>query len=436
MEKKEALIKCSDCGASYKLKIPVTDKPLRFKCKKCGKNLTIRIKTPPEQQAPVPQPEETALDFGMLPGIETTQLPDTPEFHQGTAPPPPRQPSVVEGTEQASGQVTADRRWLVLSNEQVKGPFSDDEISAMIKSGEIEPDTSMRMGQRPWIRANQVPWFRDLFGREQSAPRPARPTVRHEEDEQPANAPFYQELGKILPYPFRAGTWQPLAIFLGIAFAVFAALAFEFIVGLPVSIIGWTVLYGYLAALVQASMKSPDEPPPAWDFSNVKDLVSGGIKVLLVLAICCLIPTVICLLVMITCVLNGMEMLGYIFLVITIVVYAASLFVAPAGLVVLEKTQSLGVTLSPSRLLALIKKGDKPYLMLAAVSIVFGLACLLVTFAALFLVGFNEFAFIAVALLMAAVFTYGHFVWFHILGRYSRENPTITSGLAPQQLRS
>ncbi len=435
MEKKDALIKCSGCGTSYKLKIPVTDKPLRFQCKKCGKNLTIRMKPSPEQ-TPQPQPGEATPSFGMLPGIETTQLPDAPDFSEETVPPATRHQSIEEGVEQALPQVTADRRWLVLSHEQVKGPFSDDEISSMIKSGEVAPDTSLRMGQRPWIRASQVPWFRDLFDREQAAPRAARTKVRDEEAEQPTSSPFYEEWGKVVPYPFRAGNWQPVAIFLAITFAVFTALAFEFTVGLLVSIIGWTVLYGYLAALAGVSVESPDEPPPAWDFSNVKNLLSDGIKVLLVLAICCLIPTVICLLLMITFFLNDMEMVGYIFLVITIAVYAASLFVVPAGLVILEKTRSVGSTLSPSRLLALIKRGDKPYLMLAGLSILIGLVCLLVAFAALFLVEFNEFAFIAVGLLMAAVFTYVHFVWFHILGRYTRENPQITSELTAQRLSS
>ncbi len=279
MEKKDALVKCSGCGTPYKLKIPVTDKPLRFQCKKCGKVLNIRIKAAPEQ-VPPPQPEESAPSDGLIPEFETTQLPDSmDDQEQATVAPVGRQPSFTDSADQSFPSAMVDRRWLVLSNEQVKGPFTDDEVSGMIKAGEIGPDTSLRMGQRPWIRANQVPWFRDLFGPDQQSSEAPRATERGRDREEPTGMPFYEELGKIVPYPLRAGNWQPLAIFLGIALVIFAALAFEFIIGLPLSIIGWTVLYGYLTVLMKASTESPGVPPPAWDFSNVKNLLGNGIKV-------------------------------------------------------------------------------------------------------------------------------------------------------------
>jgi hypothetical protein len=422
MEKKDALVKCSGCGTPYKLKIPVTDKPLRFQCKKCGKVLNIRIKAAPEQ-VPPPQPEESAPSDGLIPEFETTQLPDSmDDQEQATVAPVGRQPSFTDSADQSFPSAMVDRRWLVLSNEQVKGPFTDDEVSGMIKAGEIGPDTSLRMGQRPWIRANQVPWFRDLFGPDQQSSEAPRATERDRDREEPTGMPFYEELGKIVPYPLRAGNWQPLAIFLGIALVIFAALAFEFIIGLPLSIIGWTVLYGYLTVLMKASTESPGVPPPAWDFSNVKNLLGNGIKVLLVLLVCCMIPTGISLLLMIAFFLNGMEMIGYVLMLITVAIYAATLFAVPAGLVILAKTQSLGSALSPSRLLALMKKGDKPYLMLAVISVVTGLVCMFVVLAALFLVELSDLAFVAVGLLMAVVFTYMHFVWFHVLGRYFGEN--------------
>ncbi len=63
MEKKEARIKCSGCGSSYKVKIPVTDKPVSFKCKKCGKVLKLRIKSvSPEADVPAAPSFQTAME--------------------------------------------------------------------------------------------------------------------------------------------------------------------------------------------------------------------------------------------------------------------------------------------------------------------------------------------------------------------------------------
>src|SRR5271157_2547339 len=74
MEKTEARVKCSGCGTHYKLKFPVTDKPIRFQCKKCGKVLTLRIK-PPAQTAPI-QPTHPQPAPQVMPQLETTQLQD------------------------------------------------------------------------------------------------------------------------------------------------------------------------------------------------------------------------------------------------------------------------------------------------------------------------------------------------------------------------
>ena len=62
MEKKEARIKCSGCGTSYKVKIPVTDKPVSFKCKKCGKVLKLKVKAAEAPPAP-PPPPRPEMDF-------------------------------------------------------------------------------------------------------------------------------------------------------------------------------------------------------------------------------------------------------------------------------------------------------------------------------------------------------------------------------------
>jgi hypothetical protein len=124
-----------------------------------------------------------------------------------------------------------------------------------------------------------------------------------------------------------------------------------------------------------------------------------------------------------------MEMIGYVFMLIAVAIYAATLFIVPAGLVILAKTESLGSALSPPRLLTLIKRGDKPYLMLAVISVVIGLVCMLVVLSALFLVELSNMAFAVVGLLMAVAFTYMHFIWFHVLGRYAGENSKLVNEL-------
>ena len=75
MEKKEARIKCSGCGASYKLKIPVTDKPVSFKCKKCGKVLKLKVKPSSEGAR-----GQTVEESSKQPEFETTQLPDAGDY--------------------------------------------------------------------------------------------------------------------------------------------------------------------------------------------------------------------------------------------------------------------------------------------------------------------------------------------------------------------
>ncbi|MFH0821978.1 MAG: hypothetical protein V2B18_04455, partial [Pseudomonadota bacterium] len=69
MDKKEAKIKCSTCGSSFKVRVPVTDKPASFKCKKCGKILKIRVKGPGPDGGPSEENgvTENALN-GDLPG--------------------------------------------------------------------------------------------------------------------------------------------------------------------------------------------------------------------------------------------------------------------------------------------------------------------------------------------------------------------------------
>lgn len=430
MEKKEARVKCSGCGTHYKLKFPVSDKPVRFQCKKCGKVLSLRVK-PPAQTAPV-QPSGPEPAPQPMPELETTQLPDWQDFDEAPAKGDLDQTKAAEATPTASQSVTPeDRRWLVLSDEEVKGPFNNDEIVDMIKTRFISSETSLRMGQRPWIKAAQVPDFRDFFSESQASPgesardRPASPKSKKGGHPKEATGSVKEQLLHAIPYPFGEGNWQPLAIFAGIAFALSAVLAFDFLIGLPLSIIGWILLYGYLADLMKTSEQSSENPPPAIDFSRIREMIGPGVKVFSVLAVYSLVPVSISLLLMIAFFLNGMEMLGYVFLLFTPVIYGVSLLLVSPGLIILRQSQNVGEALNPSRVIAVALSGDS-YMRLASVSIMMGLICMLAVLAAVFIVDLLPLGFLFAALIMGLVLSYVHFIWFHFLGGYSKGNSAVT----------
>ena len=118
---------------------------------------------------------------------------------------------------------------------------------------------------------------------------------------------------------------------------------------------------------------------------------------------------------------------------LTLLVYAASLFMVPAALVVLGRSQQVKTAFSPGKIMALVKMGGQPYRMLALVSLATGLICMLAVFLAMFLVEIPDVGFLVSGLVMALVLSYGHFVWFHVLGRFSGENGKLTSQiLAPR----
>ncbi len=440
MEKKEARIKCSGCGTSFKLKIPVTEKPVSFKCKKCGKVLKIRIKGPePEAMAPAPEPPpETPISE--MPEFETTQLPEIGDYHDTSAPPGSlKTPSVVEShffaqsVPQPPPSDDVRRRWLVLADEMVRGPYTDEEIVTMIHNGEITAETSLRMGERPWVKAVEISNFRELFPPSQRALRAPLASItlldkvpQEEDDQGPVSGrPFYAELPAVIPYPVAQGQWQPLAIFVGITFVLSALLSLEFFVGLFLNLIGWALLYGYLLTVMQQSKQSPQSPPPEWDFPRAKDMLVSGAKVLAVFLVYSLVPVTIFLALMMAFFLNDLAILGYVFMLLTLLVYAASLFILPAALLVMGNTGDIGVALNPGKALSIAKGGGQPYQMLAAVSVAAGFACMLVTLLAVFVVDIPIAGFVIAGLLMAAVFSYGHFIWFHVLGRFSRENPKL-----------
>jgi hypothetical protein len=442
MEKKEARIKCSGCGTSYKVKIPVTDKPVSFKCKKCGKVLKLKIKSDAPQAAAPPAPSfQPATE--LPPEFETSQLPDSDAYDDRSSGQSVSGPTLephffgqaVEQQPAAQPPSPQDksRRWIVLSGDIVKGPFMDDEIVAMIRDGDITAETSLRMGERPWIKAAEIANFRDLFPeRQREAKRGPLESMQLVDGADAAERdafsgpPFYKELPAIIQYPVSGGGWQSLAIFAGIAFVLCAVLSLEFMVGLLVSLIGWILLYGYLGSLMQFSSQSPASPPPNWNFGAAKDMVVQGGKILLVVLVWSLLPVGILLIGMIACFLNSQPLIGYILMALTVIVYAASLFMVPAALVVLGSSQKLGAAFSPGKIMAMVKKGGQPYRMLALVSLAAGLICMAVVVLAVFLVDIPDVGFLVSGLVMALVLSYGHFVWFHVLGRFARENGQLT----------
>jgi len=427
MEKKEVRLKCTGCGTAFKLKVPITDKPLTFTCKKCGKVMKIRLQAPAKESgapAPPPPPEPAPL-------IERGQQAESEEFEDlvsmGL-----NAPSTLPGPSPAAGDIAApeaEKKWLVLLDDMMRGPFSDAEVIAMIDEGDITPSTSIRLGERPWIQALRVPQFAARF-RAVSEGRVKQGAEEGGESTWVATAGLKSMLPVVLPYPLGSGNFQPLAIFAGIAFVLSAVLCLDFTIGLVVNIVGWILLYGYLDGLIQETMTAPGNPPPAWDFKQAAQLLQRGAKVFVVLLVCSLLPVTIMLLVMIFGFLNGMGLVGYAFMVLAVAVFAASLFAAPAALMTLTTSGNLGRALNPGVIVGLIKKGGKSYRDLALLSVAAGMSCMLATLLAVFLVDIPIAGFLVAALLMGGVFSYGHFLWFHLVGRFSAAHKGLAAPAA------
>lgn len=371
-------------------------------------------------------------------GFETTAQTDEEAARATAAAHPMRTPSMEEEPglrQEQRGAVSEDqvKRWFVLSGDILKGPFADGQVHDMIKKGEIEADTSLRMGERPWIKAADIAVFRKHFAKELPPPdHEALPSISllEQTEGEVEMTPFYTEIPKLVPYPLGNGNFVPLAIFAGIAFVLFTVLCLDFTIGLPVNIIGWIILYGYLGTLMQQSAAAPSGRPPDWDFGNAAGLGANGAKIFAVLLAFSLLPVTVCMVLMIFFFLHGMAGLGYVFLLLTIMVFLGSMFVVPAALVTLGGTRNIAQALNPGKLIALIRKGGHAYTMLGALSVVAGLACMVVTILSIFLTDIPIAGFVVSGILMAAVFSYGHFIWFHMLGRFSVENPELAGQMA------
>jgi len=443
VEKKEARVKCSGCGASYKVKVPVTDKPVSFKCKKCGKVLKLRIKP----TAPVESGSEAPASVATpkMPYLENTQLPDAGPYQDLPGRVKEQRSSVVEHllldhpADAPVSQTEKGRSWIVLANDVIKGPLTEQEVVKMIETGEVTADTSLRLGERPWIKASEIPDFRSFFPGRHPAAKAGTPVsmlwlekegLGATEGDSPTGAPFYEELPALISYPFAGGKALSLIIFVAVAFLLATLLSLDFLLGLPLNLLGWVLLYGYLASLMRVSSESPHSPPPAWDFSHVKDLASSGLNVLVLLAVISLIPVGIGLILMIFFFLNSMPMFGYAFFALTILIYLGSLFVLPCSLAVLGATGKIKSALSLSTMVGMMKNGGRPYFMLAVVSMVTGLACMSAAVVGVFLVDLADVGFMISGLVMALVLSYGQFIWFHVLGRFAAENPRLVKQVA------
>jgi hypothetical protein len=50
------------------------------------------------------------------------------------------------------------------------------------------------------------------------------------------------------------------------------------------------------------------------------------------------------------------------------------------------------------------------------------MVCMIAAFSGVFLVEIPVAGFVVAGLVMALLLSYGHFIWFHVLGRFSSEN--------------
>jgi hypothetical protein len=312
-----------------------------------------------------------------------------------------------------------------MAGDSVQGPFTDEDMRSVIRQGAVGPETPVRMGDRPWIKAGKIGIFISSFpkgtlvgeGSEEGA-----------EDESPdakarrtVDLPFHEDLPSIVTYPVQGGHWRPAAVFAGIAIVASIILCLNTIIGLVVNFLVWILLYGYLTSVLRESMESPGQPPPDWRFDRAKDMVADGVKTLAVPAIFCLVPTGVCLLLMIYFFLNAETSLGYVFMMLVILLFAVSTFIIPAALSILVVSGSVPDAINPGAIIGRIRTSGSSYFTLAAISFAVGALCLLVTIAGVFLTDIPLAGFVLAGLIMGVVLSYGHFVWFHAVGRFTGE---------------
>ncbi len=413
MEKKDAKIKCTGCGAGYKLRIPVTDKPVSFKCKKCGKILKLKIKSgsrPPETRPVIPEVSQMV--------IETTQLPDSDDYQNTFT--NERAPEIEDHTfgqapVEPKPETHVNRRWIVLSGENVKGPFSDDEIIKMISEQEITPDTSLRMGERPWIKAVEAPIFKNYF-------RGSTSFIEDEEEPATGNSiiPKFSAPSWIA-FPFSKANLASFAILCAISALLFSVLAFDFFIGIGLNILGWIMLYGYLTIMMKHVSSNPESSAPDWDFSQLKNWILNGAEIFLVFFLYGALPISIMLLVMTFGFLNGISPVGYGFMALVPLYFLSSMYMLPAAMIVFKDTGAVGAALNPGAWITIMKT-NPGYRSLGLTSVVIGLVIFLAVLASVFIIDIPIAGFAVTGVMSGLILAYANFLWFYNLGRFTGES--------------
>jgi hypothetical protein len=443
MEKREVKVKCSGCGTPIKLKVPVSDTPVSFKCPKCSKALKVRIAPAPAPPPPQPDPPADSFSFGDEPSFEfeQTQFPDDEQFHDTPPPTPePEQKWEVERADAGSAEPSEPRQapaeknpaaiWMFMDEDIIRGPYTDAQVVDLIRKDEIGPTTPMRLGERPWVQAVQVAAFKSLFSSQGLASIKLRSPVEDAAAGAPAGVEsIVAPLLDAAPYPIQHVSGQPLAIFAGIAAVLSIALCFDFLIGLVFNIVGWILLYGYLWGFMRQGATAPDAPPPSWNFGAVKDLFIDGAQVFAVLLVFGLLPTGLAVLAVIIGFLNAMALVGYVAMALMIPIFAGCMFILPAALLNLAAGGGVGTAVHPAKLIGAVKSGGQGYVALGLLSIAAGFVCFVGVIAAVFLTEIPDFGFVIAGLVLGPALTYAHFVWFRGIGRFSAP---VTFKAAPQ----
>lgn len=415
MEKRDAKIKCTGCGTHYKLKIPVTDQPVSFKCKKCNKVLKLKLKSTPAPEI-APQESPDSLDFK----FETTQLPDAADF-QDTV---PRAPEIEDHTfgqslVESKANTEANRHWIVLAGDSVQGPLTDNEIISMIERDEIAAETPLRMGERPWIKASEIPLFRDYF--------PPKEELHEDKKEKVVPGVIGTNIAGILPIPFVRENLVPFLILTAVSVVLAILLSFDLFIGLGASIIGWILLYGYLGNVFQNAKTLEKFSAPSWNLNNLKVWAVSGAKFLLTLFIFCLLPTTILLAILIAGFLNNLDIMGYVAMILVIVLFLAYMYILPSVLIVSE-TSSLNASLKPGNWLNIVKRYSADYKSMGIISVGLGAVILFTILSTLFLTDIQDFGFILSGLILGITLAYSNFLLFYLAGLFTQK--TQNKGLS------
>jgi hypothetical protein len=153
-----------------------------------------------------------------------------------------------------------------------------------------------------------------------------------------------------------------------------------------------------------------------------------GLKVLAVVLAYWWIPVGICVGLTVFFILNHMQVLSYVCIAVTILVFFAFFGVVAPALAILAASSDVGRALNPSELAGMMRRAQASYLTLAVASMATGLICLVFVILALLLAEIiPDAGFVVAGIVMALGLSYCLFVWFHVLGRYAAANRELTA---------